>query len=89
MNINVAELHRQFTKYRDEYEEATLRALRSGWYVLGTELSKFEADYANFMKSKYCIGVGNGLDALRLAFTALGIGAQISFSLLTLFHIWV
>lgn len=74
MNINFAELHRQFKKYQDEYEEATLRVLRSGWYILGSELSKFEADYASYMKSKYCIGVGNGLDALRFALTALGIG---------------
>jgi len=74
MNINFAELSRQFSKYQDEYEKAALRALRSGWYVLGSELSKFEIDYANYMKSKYCIGVGNGLDALRLALTALGIG---------------
>lgn len=74
MNINFAELHRQFVKYQSEYEEATLRVLRSGWYILGSELSKFEAEYAVYMKSKHCIGVGNGLDALRLALTALDIG---------------
>lgn len=74
MNINFAELSRQYAKYQAEYEEAALRALRSGWYILGNELEKFEADYATFMEAKHCIGVGNGLDALRLALTALGIG---------------
>ncbi|NCA80772.1 MAG: hypothetical protein EOM76_11440 [Sphingobacteriia bacterium] len=74
MNINFAELHRQFVKYQSEYEEATLRVLRSGWYILGSELTRFESDYAKFMNSKNCIGVGNGLDALRLALTALDIG---------------
>lgn len=74
MNINFAELSRQLEKYKEEYEEATLRALHSGWYILGSELTKFETDYAAFMESKHCIGVGNGLDALRLALTALGIG---------------
>lgn len=74
MNISFAELSRQYEKYQREYEEAGLRALRSGWYVLGEELTRFEADYAAYMESKHCIGVGNGLDALRLALAALGIG---------------
>ncbi len=74
MNINFAELSRQYAKYQNEYEEAALRALRSGWYILGNELKQFEALYADYMEAKHCIGVGNGLDALRLALTALGIG---------------
>lgn len=74
MEINFAVLGRQYEKYRDEYEEATLRALRSGWYIMGKELEKFETDYAKFIGCKHCAGVGNGLDALRLAMTALGIG---------------
>lgn len=74
MNINFAEFSRQYAKHQSEYEGAALRALRSGWYILGRELEQFEADYAAYMESKHCIGVGNGLDALRLALTALGIG---------------
>ncbi len=74
MNINFAELSRQYKKYQVEYEEAAIRALRSGWYIMGVELEKFEAEYADYMESKHCIGVGNGLDALRLALSALGIG---------------
>jgi len=74
MNINFAELSRQYKKYQNEYEEAALRALRSGWYILGKELEKFEADYAEYQSVKNCIGVGNGLDALRFALTALGVG---------------
>lgn len=74
MNINFAELSRQYKKYQAEYEEAALRALRSGWYIMGNGLEKFEADYAAYMEAKHCIGVGNGLDALRLALSALGIG---------------
>jgi len=74
MNINFAELGRQYEKYQEEYEEAALRAFRSGWYIMGNELKKFENDYAAYMKAKYCIGVGNGLDALRLALSGLGIG---------------
>lgn len=75
MKINFAELSRQYTKYQGEYEEAALRALRSGWYILGNELKQFENDYAIYMGVKHCIGVGNGLDALRLALSGFGIGA--------------
>lgn len=74
MKVNFAELVRQYKKYQDEYETAVLKVLRSGWYIMGKELESFEKAYAEFQQSKYCVGVGNGLDALRLALTALGIG---------------
>lgn len=74
MEVNFAELSRQYEKYQSEYEEAALRVLRSGWYILGKELEEFEKEYANYMECTYCIGVGNGLDALRLALFGLGIG---------------
>lgn len=45
-----------------------------GWYISGEEVESFEKEYAEFIGSKYCIGVGNGLDALRLALLALNIG---------------
>ena len=73
MNIDFAILGRQYVKYQAEYEEAALRVLRSGWYVLGSELKQFESDYAKYYGVGHCIGVGNGLDSLRLALTALGI----------------
>lgn len=75
MEINFAELRRQYNKYQNEYEEAALRVLRSGWYILGKEAEQFERNYAAFQGAKHCIGVGNGLDALKLALTALHIGA--------------
>lgn len=62
-----------FLKYQQEFEEAALRALRSGWYVMGKELEKFENDFAEFCKAKYCLGLGNGLDALILACRAIGL----------------
>ena len=44
-----------------------------GWFIQGEECSKFEEEYAKYMGSKYCVGVGNGLDAIRLALLALDI----------------
>ena len=68
-------LDRGFLKYQDEFENAALRVLRSGWYILGSELEKFEKDYAAYCGAAHCIGCGNGLDALYLACRALGIKA--------------
>ncbi|MEH2957564.1 DegT/DnrJ/EryC1/StrS family aminotransferase [Candidatus Merdisoma sp. JLR.KK006] len=74
MNVDYSVLGRQYKKYQNEYEEAALRAMRSGWYILGNELEKFEADFAAFHGMDCCVGVGNGLDALRLALEAMEIG---------------
>jgi len=52
------------------------RVLDSGWYLLGNEVKAFEQEYANYIGTKHCIGVANGLDALRLilkAYIELGI----------------
>lgn len=74
MNIGLAVLDRQFKKYQSEYETAALRALRSGWYILGPELEAFEEEFAAFTGAKYCVGLNSGLDALILAVRALDIG---------------
>jgi dTDP-4-amino-4,6-dideoxygalactose transaminase len=57
--------------YMAELEEAASRVIRSGWYVLGNEVSAFEAEFAKYLGVKHCIGVANGLDALILSIEAL------------------
>lgn len=74
MNIEFNVLDRLFFEHQREYEEAALRVLRSGWYILGKELETFEQEFASFCGVEYCVGVGNGLDALTLALRALEIG---------------
>lgn len=74
MNVPFTVLKRQFDMYKNEYEEAANRALRSGWYVLGNELKTFENSFAQYIGMKYGIGVNSGQDALILAIRALGIG---------------
>lgn len=51
-------------KYSDEINAAVERVVSSGWYLQGKENETFENNYANYIGSKYCIGVANGLDAL-------------------------
>lgn len=63
-----------FQKYQKEFEEKALDVLRSGWYILGKEVSSFEEEFAKYTGSKYCVGLASGLDALWLAFRVLGIG---------------
>ncbi len=50
--------------------EATQKVLDSGWYLLGPELEAFEREYAEYLQAKFCVGVGNGLDALTLIYRA-------------------
>ena len=73
MNIPFNVLDRQYLKYQSEYENKVLETLRKGWYVLGPEVENFEKEYAEFLGTKYVIGVDNGLNAIVLAFRALGI----------------
>jgi dTDP-4-amino-4,6-dideoxygalactose transaminase len=58
----------------DSFEPQLLNSVRrvldSGWYLLGEEVKAFEKEYAQFIGVKHCIGVANGLDALRLIFKA-------------------
>lgn len=57
--------------YMADLEDAAKRVIRSGWYVLGSEVSAFETEFADYVGAKHCIGVANGLDALILAIEAL------------------
>ena len=47
--------------------------LDSGWYILGDEVIEFEAQFSKYCQSNYCIGVGNGLDAIMLAIKSLNL----------------
>ena len=59
---------------RAELVAAFEGVLDSGWYVMGEELKRFEAEFADYCEASHCVGVGNGLDALGLALRALGVG---------------
>ena len=73
MKINFNQLDRAYKKYKNEYDSAVLEVLESGWYILGQKLERFEKEFSDFLGSKYCVGLNSGLDALILAFRALGI----------------
>lgn len=72
--IEYTSLKENYALFASEYEEAALRALRSGQYILGQELKNFEKSFAEYLGIKHCIGLNSGTDALILAVRALGIG---------------
>jgi dTDP-4-amino-4,6-dideoxygalactose transaminase len=74
MFVNSVVLKRTFELHKEEYEEAALRALNSGWYILGKEMEEFEAQLASWAGVKHCVALNSGTDALILAVRALGIG---------------
>lgn len=58
-----------------ELRSAFERVYKNSWYILGKEDEQFEKAFAEFCGTNYCIGCGNGLDALVLALKALEIGS--------------
>ena len=59
---------------RADLEKAFHEVLDSGWFTQGSQLEAFEKEYADYCGAKYCIGVGNGLEALHLILRAYNIG---------------
>jgi dTDP-4-amino-4,6-dideoxygalactose transaminase len=68
--IKFLDLQEINSQYEKELKEAALRVIDSGWYLMGNELESFEQNYAEFCNVKHCLGVANGLDALKLIFKA-------------------
>ena len=56
--------------YETAFQDKLKSVLESGWYILGNEVTAFENNFANYCGTKYCVGVGNGFDALVLIFKA-------------------
>ena len=68
-------LLRQFELHSDEYEKKAIEVMRSGWYVLGKEVDNFEHEWADYIGTKYAVGLASGLDALWISFRILDIKA--------------
>ena len=69
--IQFLDLNRCNAPYQAQIEDAILRVSRSGWYILGAELARFEASFAQYCGTSHCVGVANGLNALELIWAAL------------------
>lgn len=77
--IKFLDLQKINDSFEPELSQAVQRVVRSGRYLLGEEVHAFEREYAEYIGTKHCIGVANGLDALRLilkAYMELGVMAE-------------
>jgi dTDP-4-amino-4,6-dideoxygalactose transaminase len=61
--------------YRKDLDLAYARVFDSGRYILSSFVETFESEFARYCGTKYCIGVGNGLEALQLILSGYGIGS--------------
>ncbi|MBP1166173.1 MAG: DegT/DnrJ/EryC1/StrS family aminotransferase [Chryseobacterium culicis] len=74
--IKFLDLQKINLQYQNEIEAKLLEVFRSGWYLMGSQLSNFEKNLSDYIGAKHSIGVANGLDALRLilrAYIELGV----------------
>ncbi|GIV88696.1 MAG: erythromycin biosynthesis sensory transduction protein EryC1 [Chloroflexus sp.] len=72
--VPFGDLQRSHQALQADLIAAAKRVIESGWYILGTEVTAFEQEFAAACGVAYCIGVASGADALYLALVAAGIG---------------
>lgn len=68
--INFLDLRKINKKHEAQFQIEFQSFLKKGYYVLSDSVKEFENSFAKYCGTKYCIGVGNGLDALTLIFKA-------------------
>jgi dTDP-4-amino-4,6-dideoxygalactose transaminase len=68
--IKYFDLKRINASFGDDLKTALSRAVNSGWYIRGREVEQFENEFAAYVGTNHCIGVGNGLDALTAVLMA-------------------
>jgi len=73
MNIPFGNLKENYKSIKPEVDFGISRVLKSGWFILGKEVEEFEKKFARFSGAKYCIGVGNGMEAIQISLLACGI----------------
>lgn len=68
--ISFLDLHKMNARFEDEIKDKINEVINSGWYILGKQCVNFETNFAQYCGVKHCIGVANGLDALRIIIKA-------------------
>jgi dTDP-4-amino-4,6-dideoxygalactose transaminase len=63
-----------YAELREELDAAARRVMSSGQFILGPEVTAFEEEFAAYCGTRHAVGVGSGLDALRLILLGYGIG---------------
>jgi len=74
MNIAFVDLKAQYANIKKEIDAVVVDVMSKSAFVGGPFVASFEESFADFCNVRYCVGVGNGTDALYIALKALGIG---------------
>lgn len=72
--INCANPKAQYLSYKDEIDRAVLNVLNDDQYILGSQVSEFEKNFAEYIGVESSIGVANGTDAIEISLRAMNIG---------------
>lgn len=74
MQVPFLDLKKINQPYKNEFVKSLTDVMSSGWYIQGQQVGAFEEEFAQYCHVEHCIGVGNGLDAIKLILLAYGIG---------------
>lgn len=72
-SVPVNALDRHIAPLSPGLRRVAAKVIRSGYYVLGPNVSAFETEFANYCGVAYCVGVANGTEALELGLRSLGV----------------
>lgn len=76
MTIPLVDLSTQYLNIKDEIDSAISSCISDASFIKGKIVTDFENDFANYIGSEFCIGCGNGTDALEIIMSSLGIGVD-------------
>lgn len=74
MNIPFADFTKMHDEIREELKQDFNNVLEKNWFISGQFDKEFEKNFASYIGMRYCVGCGNGLDAIILGLKALNIG---------------
>ncbi|MDD5170688.1 MAG: DegT/DnrJ/EryC1/StrS family aminotransferase, partial [Syntrophales bacterium] len=74
MRVPFVDLVAQYKTIKEEVDQAIQDVIQDAAFIGGKYVKQFEDAFAAYCRTKYCIGVGNGTDALFIALSALGVG---------------
>mgnify|MGYP001490958301 CR=1 FL=1 len=72
--IPFVDLHEQYSSIKSEIDNAISKCIGEGTFIKGKTVSDFEIAFAEYLGIQYCLGCGNGTDALEIILTSLNIG---------------
>ena len=71
--VKFLDLNKQYNDIKEEIDEAIKNVISETAFIGGKYVAQFEKEFATYQEAKYCIGVGNGTDALEIAIESLNL----------------